>query len=112
MNTKIDGNIGEAIAFDYLVKNKYKIVKTNYSCKLGEIDIVCLDKDVLVFVEVKNRNSTKFGLPREAVTITKQMKIRRVAEMFIRENKLYNTNVRFDVIEILNGKLEHLKGCF
>ena len=71
-NTKIYGVTGEQEAKNYLVKKGYKIVKMNFSCKIGEIDIIAMDKDTLVFVEVKARNTAMFGLPREAVTAKKQ----------------------------------------
>lgn len=109
---KITGDYGEEIARKYLVNNGYKIVKTNYKNKIGEIDIIAYDKDTLVFVEVKYRKDDFFGLPREAVNYAKQLKIRRVAMVFINQNKLFDKSVRFDVIEVLGDKVTLIKDCF
>ena len=68
MRNKIFGRCGEAVAFNYLIENNYKILNTNFSCKLGEIDIIAQKDDYIVFVEVKARTSKLYGLPREAVT--------------------------------------------
>ena len=73
---KIVGNIGESMAIFYLQKNKYKILDTNYKTKFGEIDIIAKDADDrIIFVEVKARNTARFGYPREAVTTQKQTTI-------------------------------------
>lgn len=106
------GVLGEKQAKDYLIKNKYKILKTNYVCPIGEIDIVAKQNDVIVFVEVKTRSNTNFGLPRESVTKTKQNKIRSVATCFLKQNNLINAAVRFDVIDILNGNISHIPNAF
>ena len=110
---KLTGNIGEVQAIAFLEKNKYKILDTNYKTKFGEIDIVAQDKDNrIIFVEVKARNTAKFGYPREAVTPKKQLVIRRVAEHYLLCKKLKNAYTRFDVIEILDGNITHLKNAF
>ena len=112
MNTKIPGTCGEVIAFNYLKQNNYKILYTNFTCKIGEIDIIATKDDVLIFVEVKARSSKKFGLPREAVTPYKQNKIKMVASYYIQKTKSYNINCRFDVIEILGDDINHIKNAF
>ena len=106
------GILGEKQAKDFLIKNKYKIIKTNYTCPVGEIDIIAKQKDVIVFVEVKTRTSAKFGLPRESVTPFKQNKIRSVATCYLKENMLLNSPVRFDVIDILEGNITHIPNAF
>ena len=106
------GILGEKQAKDFLIKNKYKIIKTNYTCPVGEIDIIAKQKDVIVFAEVKTRTSAKFGLPRESVTPFKQNKIRSVATCYLKENMLLNSPVRFDVIDILEGNITHIPNAF
>lgn len=108
----ITGKKGEVLAENYLKEHKYKIVTTNYKNKIGEIDIIATDQDTLVFVEVKLRNNTRFGEPRFAVTSYKQNKIRTVATGYLQVNKLQNHKVRFDVIEILNQNITHIKNAF
>ena len=61
------GNFGEDEAVKYLMKHSYKIITRNFSCKLGEIDIIAKDKDVLVFIEVKARTNDKYGNPSDAI---------------------------------------------
>ena len=88
MNKKIKGAVGEDIAVNYLLKNKYKIVARNYSCPLGEVDIVALDKKTLVFTEVKLRTSEVL-VCRERLSTSKNKDILQ---------KLHNilcTNIRF-----------------
>ena len=106
------GVSGEQQAKKYLIKQGYKVLETNYKTVLGEIDIVAKKDDFIVFVEVKTRSNTKFGLPRESVTPYKQNKIRAVATHYLKTKNMLNSNVRFDVIDILNGELTHITNCF
>ncbi len=106
------GSIGENIAKEYLVGKGYKIVTTNFTNKIGEIDIIGYDQGVLVFVEVKYRKNSVFGLPREAVNIHKQNKIRMVATSYINKYKLFDKPCRFDVIEILGREVTHIENAF
>ena len=112
INTKIYGVTGEREAKEFLIKKGYKIVKMNFTCKIGEIDIIAMDKDTLVFVEVKARNTAMFGLPREAVTAKKQYKIRRIAELYLQRYSTLDQKIRFDVIEILGDKITHIENAF
>ena len=112
MNTHILGIKGEQLAKEYLQKNKYKILETNYVNELGEIDIIAKQKDVIVFVEVKTRETLRYGLPREAVTPYKQQKIRKVALLYLKINHKTTSKVRFDCIDILGEKITHLQNCF
>lgn len=120
MNNKILGNLGESIAEKYLLKSGYAVVSKNFRCPIGEIDIIALNKNSLIFVEVKTRTSTKFGYPKEAVNYYKKNKIIKVAETFLSYNKKYaNYLSRFDVIEILIdpktfklNNINHIKNAF
>ena len=109
---KVVGNQGELEVRNYLQKNKYKILETNYTCKLGEIDIIAQEKDYLVFVEVKTRNSCQFGRPMEDVTPYKQNKIRTVAKYYLMLHDKLESNVRFDVVEVLDDEINHIKNAF
>ena len=112
MNTKILGIKGEEVAFNYLIKNGYKILAKNYRNQIGEIDIIAKDKKTIVFVEVKARSTRIFGLPRDAVVKTKQDKIRKIAVSYLKETKNLDNLCRFDVIEIYDNKLTHIKNAF
>ena len=107
------GNLGEQIATEYLEKNKYKIIKRNFYCKQGEIDIIAKDKNDIVFIEVKTRTSNNFGRPSEAVNTIKQKHMYKAAKYFLYKTNCLEKLIRFDVIEILvaNGRfnINHIK---
>lgn len=111
MNTKILGTKGEILAEKFLKKQGYKILKKNYTNFIGEIDIICFDKQSgeRVFVEVKTRASTLFGYPCEAVTPFKQKKIRDCATIYLKFHNLLESKFRFDVIEVLGDEINHIK---
>lgn len=106
------GSAGEILATQYLTKKKYEIVQTNYSNKIGEIDIIAKDGKTLVFIEVKSRKTLKFGRPCEAVGVYKQNKIRQVATLYLMMKKIKDTPIRFDVIEVLDGEINHIINAF
>ena len=112
MNTKVLGTQGESVAVKFLKDKKYKILKQNFITKIGEIDIIAQTKDIIVFVEVKARKSVRFGYPREAINLAKQNKIRQVATQYLLANKLMNSKVRFDCIEVLGDQITHIENCF
>lgn len=96
---KYVGNLGEITAVKFLKKNKYKILETNYKTKLGEIDIICENKDYIVFVEVKTRKYCTAIPGYTAVNYKKQNHIIRTASMYLREHKS-DKQPRFDIIEV------------
>ncbi len=117
MNKKELGAIGEKYAADYLKGKKYEILQLNFSCPLGEIDIIAKHKNSIVFVEVKTRTSTKFGKGMEAVNYYKQQKLRKVALYYLNNKAPFFSNIRFDVIDILiqnedEIKIEHIENAF
>lgn len=109
---KLLGSSGEKLAVKYLKKQRYKILALNYKTHFGEIDVIAQDGEVIVFTEVKTRTSSDYGEPSEAVDYIKRQKYRKVAEEFLmRENK-YDCECRFDVIEIKNKRINHIKDAF
>lgn len=94
------GKYGEEIGVTYLKKIGYKIVQLNYRCPIGEIDVVAKYKGFLVFVEIKARLQSAYGYPEEAVHPAKQRKIIRVAEWYLKENRLPDVQARFDVLAV------------
>ncbi len=113
------GLSGEDAACDYLLAQGYKIEQRNYRCYIGEIDIIASRNGRLHFVEVKTRSSLLYGTPREAVTVTKQRKIRRCAESFLKMTGMLGKMpmLSFDVIEVIRSRgiiksLNHLEHCF
>lgn len=109
---KVKGDIGEDKAVKFLKSKKFKIVEKNFKNKLGEIDIIAEKDGLLVFVEVKNRETCMFGRPIEAVDYRKQNKIKKVAEIYLMLKNENFRDVRFDVIEILGEKINHIENAF
>jgi putative endonuclease len=101
------GQKGEELAVKFLKKKGYRIIRQNYKTPVGEIDIIAKDKDTIVFVEVKTRESMEFGYPFEAVNSTKRRKIANVAKLYIKKFKEI-PRCRFDVVSVYyeDGKLE------
>ena len=94
------GKFGEDRAVDYLKNQDCEILTRNFLCNQGEIDIVAKDKDELVFFEVKTRNSLDYGKPVDAVNNFKQKHIWEAAKYYLYRNKIFNSFIRFDVIEV------------
>ena len=99
MNRTETGQRGEQAACAYLERTGMTIVDRNWRTGAGEIDIVALDADALVFVEVKTRKTLVTGTPEAAVSPTKQRKIVRLAREYAARTG-FEPNVRFDVISI------------
>jgi putative endonuclease len=95
------GAAAEELAAQYLQVRGLKILARNMRCKAGELDLVCLDGEVLAIVEVRQRGSAEFGGALSSVTWTKQRKILRAAQFFLRREKQWrNLALRFDVLAI------------
>ena len=95
------GRLGEELAVLMLEDRDYEILSRNYRCRFGEIDIVAKKKGILTFVEVKTRSGDGYGSPAEAVTWSKQQKIRQTALHFLNEYKEHFLGVEFQVVEVL-----------
>jgi len=109
----INGKKGEDAATDYLLSKGYQILKTNYRSRFGEIDIVARDADTVIFVEVKSLISAAIKAPSAQVDSKKQIKLAKTALQYISENdENYELNYRFDVIEVLNNKINHIENAF
>ena len=113
---QILGSQGEATAARFLKRKGYTIIKKNYRCSYGEIDLIAQDGDTLVFVEVKTRTSQDFGGPAAAVNFRKQVQISKTAHNFLTELNS-DTDARFDVVSILMEKnkerqIDHITNAF
>jgi putative endonuclease len=109
---KFLGRAGELKAVDFLKKEGYKIIKTNYKTVLGEIDVIAEHGEYTVFIEVKTRTNDEFGSPSEAVNLKKREKYYKVASEYLLRNKKIDVPCRFDVVEIENGQINHIIDAF
>jgi len=113
------GNQAEDIALKYLIQQGLVLIEQNYLTKVGEIDIIMLDKaeQVLVFVEVRYRKNTHFGSAADSVDYAKQLKIMRTAEYYLACQQKFDEYIcRFDVIglesDLKYPKINWIKDAF
>jgi putative endonuclease len=115
-STKAKGDRGEDIAVQFILSEGMKIVETHYRSGRGEIDIVAREGDILVFCEVKTRESPGFGDPEYAVHRRKQAQIRRIAEAYMLEHGIQDQVCRFDVAAVLldgaNRAIRYYRNAF
>lgn len=112
MNKRALGTAYEQIAGRYLESQGYQILEYNYRCRLGEIDLIALDGEYLVFCEVKYRAGAGSGDPLEAVDGRKQKIIWRVAQQYLLHRHVGDVPCRFDVIGIQGEKITLMKNAF
>lgn len=110
------GKSGEDLAAEYLKSLGYKIIHRNYYSQYGEIDIIALDDDLLVFLEVKTRTSN-LSSALSSVSYAKQLKLSKTASFFLSQKHQYEDNfTRFDLIVVLkkpdSTKIQHFKDAF
>ena len=95
----------EDIAAEFLQRQGLVRLVTNYRNRTGEIDLIMIDDQTLVFVEVKQRRDSRFGLPEESVDMAKQAKLRRTAASYLqRHDRLQSWSCRFDVVAITGSR--------
>jgi putative endonuclease len=106
------GAQGEAMAASWYEANGYEVLARNWRCRDGEIDLIVRRQRTIVFCEVKTRTTTAFGSPAEAVTHTKQVRLRHLAARWLDESPIRPGRIRFDVAAILAGELEMIEAAF
>lgn len=113
MNKREIGRKYETKAKLYLENNGYKIIEINFSCKIGEIDIIAENEGYICFIEVKYRELNSLAKGMFAVDKNKQRKIYNVANVYLLANKLsQNTPCRFDVVSIDGDEITLIKNAF
>ena len=115
MNNIEKGKLGEDLAVKYLLSKGYKLLARNYRNKIGEIDIIVEKDGIIIFVEVKSRTSTNYGYGYEAVNRRKQEKIINCSHIYCKQNGLYNSQLRYDIIEVYltkDIKINHIDNAF
>mgnify|MGYP000302384086 FL=1 len=109
------GKLGEELAVDFLQKNGYEILETNWVFQKAEIDIIAQKDNMLVAVEVKTRSSIDFGLPQDFVKPKKIQLLVKAINEYVVSNDL-DVEVQFDIIAINKEEkdfnIEHIKNAF
>lgn len=109
------GHDGEAIVVQYLVKEGFSILATNYNTRFGELDIVAQKGDVVAFIEVKTRKRAYFPISM-TVNFSKQRKLLRAAQHFVMDHRIYDKVLRFDVATVeyqeTSYHLEYIPNAF
>lgn len=109
------GTLGEQLAEQFLRRKGYAISEKNFHTRFGEIDIIARRNSTLIFIEVKTRTSTFFGLPEESITPYKQERWKKSVWVYCQTKNLHGIQLRFDVIAILlntqtrKASLRHFK---
>jgi putative endonuclease len=111
------GPHGEKIGARFLKRLGHRVLKKNYRCPVGEIDLVTADRDTLVFVEVKTRRSDEAADPEAAVNFHKRRQITRVAKFYIAQARAEHLPARFDILSIVvpekgEPEIEHFVNAF
>ena len=116
MTTTIEqGGVGEDLACNYLEDQGLSLIKRNFRCRVGELDLIMRDGDTLVFVEVRSRHDSRYGTPAETITRKKQRRVIRAASYYLQKSR-FDAPCRFDVVAISypqgQRRLEWIKDAF
>jgi putative endonuclease len=110
------GRAGEALAEAYLTRAGCRAIARNFRCRVGEIDLVVVDGETIVFVEVRTRRGARCGTPLESVDGRKQARVGRVARYFLGLHGWGDRIVRFDVVGVRldtdTPTIDHVRGAF
>ncbi|ACK42804.1 MULTISPECIES: YraN family protein [Dictyoglomus] len=101
MNNKEIGKLGEDFTVEFLSSRGFIVLERNYKVSFGEIDIIARKGDILIFVEVKTRRNLDFGMPVESVSFEKQNRIKKIAEIYVKNKQLRFKEIRFDIMSII-----------
>jgi putative endonuclease len=95
------GNRGEDLAAVFFISKGFRVVARNWSCRVGEIDLICERDGVTHFVEVKTRKTTEYGNPEDAITRTKLLHLRRAIESYLLSSRTPPKRYQADALAIL-----------
>ena len=123
MKHQTTGRKGEDLAADFLERSGMMVLERNYRYERAEVDLVCFepaasyeDGGTIVFVEVKTRSGTGFGLPEESISPAKRRNLTHAARAFLYEHHLEDAPCRFDVVSVLvtdgDPEVRHFRHAF
>lgn len=112
-NNRRLGAAAEQVVRAYLEQHGITVLEMNYRCRQGEVDVIAKDGDYYIFIEVKYRNSIRYGMPEDAVHIKKQHRISQTALYYLYSHGMgEDTPVRFDVAAIMEDHIHYIKNAF
>ena len=106
------GARGERLAAQWYRNHGYTVVARNWTCSIGEIDLIVRRGSEIVIAEVKTRVSDRFGIPAEAVGVAKQRKLRALASAWLSASSEYFDDVRFDVVSVIGNDVSVIQAAF
>lgn len=106
------GAKAEARAAEFLARKRFRILHRNWTCRGGELDLVCEDGEVLVFVEVRARRDDRHGSPLETIGALKRRRLLWAAKQYLASQGLWERACRFDVVAVAGEEIEHLADAF
>lgn len=112
------GSRGEKAAARYLRENGYEVLERNWRCKVGELDLICVKGDTIIFVEVKTRSQSAMADPLGAVDTPKRRKLSRAAAEYLTTHDAWDSPCRFDVVAIVipekgaKPQIVHIENAF
>ncbi|WP_336764997.1 YraN family protein [Paenibacillus sp. USHLN196] len=96
------GRLGEEAACRWLRENDYRIIRQNWRCRSGEIDIIASREGLIVFVEVRSRSgAAQYGTPQESIDMRKMQQVRSTASVYLQMTGETDHQIRFDVIAVM-----------
>ena len=110
------GRRGEREAEEFLRRAGLRVIERRFRLRCGEIDLVAIDGDLVVFIEVKTRGSGRFGGPFEAVDVRKRRRVTEAARSWLAKRRITDTPMRFDVVGVFIDRdpptIELVRGAF
>ncbi len=106
------GQEGENQALQFLRAKGYQLLISRFRTRYGELDLVMRDGDTIVFVEVKSRQGHGFGIPADSVHKKKRNHLAKAALICIAAKGFHDRPIRFDVVSVMEGKIEHITDAF
>lgn len=103
------GQRAEDAAVQYIKGQGYRVLERNFRSPLGELDIIASHEGCLVFLEVRSRRGTRFGLPQETVNRAKQARVRRMASLYLKLKGAGTLPCRFDVVGVIFDQYDNVQ---
>ena len=112
MHNRSKGDLYETKTIAYIETLNFNVLDRNYYSKFGELDIIAKDNKTLVFIEVKYRINSNYGHPSESINYYKRRNMVNTAMWYMKDKRIQECSIRFDVAIWHKGQIEYYKGAF